>query len=1363
MSAHAPHAERPDHEATAFWEHLKDTLYKAPPGKGLVLGLDANADLVAPDETECLVGPLLGRHEPTRNDGYLLECCLQLGLEAPATFPEFQRGAGWSWQHTTGSRKRLDHVLFKSGPWRHQLTCQAIDFDLGVEHVDHVALRARSVLNCGTAAPAPPRQVRCHADDAHTYGAAFWRRLGSPPVQIRPSVTHLLQTHKAWMADLPARPRLPPRQPYVTERTLALLARLRDWRAQHRSVQTVALQQLLRVCLQGWRQLGRDPSLERLWLEYRHIRLTCAALQSQVARIARHAHDSARHDKAGHFLQLTQGAAAHWHATGRPMEAIIRLKWASRRAAERRAVHAAGGYHIGDALEAQFRDQEGGQLIVPERFKVQARAWLSAPAAPCPAAMPTLLDMEASCLRQARRKAPGPDGIPNELRRCQPEAAGLWFWHVCAGIAAYGHEPLHFKLAIVCALYEKGPASLPQNYRSIALLSGMAKIWHGHVRQSLGQVVLSHYDPLQLGGRRGIPVSFAVSAYRAAMDMSVQLGRSTAVLFIDTQAAYYEASRQLIFEGDPRLAAPEEQHLHHVAGLVHVLAHQGALAALGVPAEEVALLKDCVELSHWHLAGSSRTYLASRGSRPGDGLADVLFGALFSIALRHIRRVCLDEGWGHAAAGSYIGRADEVLPLGWADDLAISADFPDPNTLCRDFPRIATVALTTLRFLRFRVNLGSGKTEAMLDIRGPGAKSARGELLGRESMLDLPTGDRLRLTPEYRYLGVVQSPKDTGRRDMELNAQRAQSAWAHARAMLASAGVPWSLKRAWLEGRVLPAAYATIATSTAVSARALAPLEGFYERASRHLVGSWRYAHCLTKPLLYALLGLTAPQHATIIARARLVLQLVTRAPAAVFDLVDAAWSRGTDWCLLLADACRQVWTALPHQATPSATLSNIRAVAADLGKACKFLSRWGTLQKCFCDLWADLHNARTRRVIGDTGTFTCDLCRQSLPSKQALAAHIHKKHSVVNCITKYTHGTVCLWCNCELHSTDRLKYHLRVTYQCMYGLRVTVGEAYQYGSGTKRSGQRAHRGLPPIRLPGPQNATPAQRRAAAEGRMCTADELRSELQAATGASSPWEWPRQPAPEPTLASPCAAVAAESQPALNAAPDITASPASSLGWEGYHLQWRTLWLSSTLPRDDVTCPSPLWHRLVGVSNLWQLPGLWHRWWKLWWAAHQGNAWSFQHRRAFHALRSQLMQGDVSSNPSTDQATSSAAGRTGTEADPQPLSGPPAAMIDLLEATVTFRHVCNCVNHGGMLWILGAPSRPGLSLLRALLPSALFHFVNTDAGTAFVAAHPSCLVALWRAPLCSLFAVRPKDSPPTIAPMRASFVYRPGSLD
>ncbi|CAE7243796.1 pol [Symbiodinium sp. KB8] len=792
-SAHAPHAERPDAEATLFWQELKLACLRAPSHRGLVLGIDANADFFAPDDEEQLIGTLLAAGEPHRNDMHLLELCIHLGLMAPATHAGVQIGDGWSWEHTGGTRRRIDHILCQAGPWAVQTTSQALDLDLGHKTRDHMPLRAQATLHCPQVPVKRNSPRRCTAAELLSHGADLWQsiREGLHPAHGPSTCVHLLtKCYRDFTSRLPKQAPLTIRQPYLVPSTVVALADLRDWRQQLRLVGQTHRLCCLQASFQAWK--GGHAQITHV-AERRDACRLHAVMSAQEARMSRKIHDLARRDKARHFLQLTKAATDLWHADGRPMEALTKLRWASRKAAEKRAVFAAGGYDIDDQLEEQFRSQEGGRLISSSQ--------------------------------------------------------------VCTQIALSGREPLHFKLALICALYKKGPAALPQNYRSIALLNGMAKVWHSYLRTTVGQSVLQGYAPFQLGGKRGIPVGFAVAAYRCAMDLSHAAGRSVAVLFIDIQAAYYEASRSLVFAGDT-LDSPEDGlNGSHLQSLAQDLLNSGALELFGVPLEERSLLQDCVACSHWRLVTSERLFAATRGSRPGDGLADVIFGALFSIALRHIQRVCTAEGLAHHSLAAATGGDAELLQLGWADDLAILSDFE------RSFPRLASVAISTLQALKFRVNLGAGKTEALLDVRGPKAKQIRGEMLTGDSSIVLSPGVVLRFAPEYRYLGVVQTPRDTGRRDVELSARRACSAWAHGRSLLASTNLPWALKTSWLSGRVLPAAYATLATSVAVSARAWSPLTGFYERAARTLVGSWQFGHFLTGPMLGGVLGLGALQY----------------------------------------------------------------------------------------------------------------------------------------------------------------------------------------------------------------------------------------------------------------------------------------------------------------------------------------------------------------------------------------------------------------------------------------------------------------------------------------------------------------------
>ena len=1334
-SAHAPHADRPAAEATTFWQDLKIAILRAPSYRGVVLGLDANADFFAPDDDGVLIGDLTAAGEPGRNDMHLLEFCMHLGLEAPATRAEVQVGPGWSWEHTGGTRKRIDHILFQAGPWDVQATSQALDLDLGHLTRDHMPLRAKTCLHCPRPPTRPQGPRRCTAAELLSHGAELWHNVRA---QLRhyhspdQCVGLLIQEHGRFVARLPKRPPFTPRQPYLAPATVVALGDLRDWRQQLRIITRTQRLCCLQVWFSGWRNGYANTSDLAARRDSRRL---LAAFSGQERRLSRKVHELARRDKAQHFLALTQAATDLWHSDGRPMEALTKLRWASRKAAEKRAVFAAGGYDIDAQLEEQFRAQEAGRRVNDAQIVQEYRAWVDGPPTMCSSALPTLLQLEHLCRRQKAAKAPGPDLILNELWRGFPAYSGQWFWQVCTLIALTGHEPLHFKLALLCALYKKGPAALPNNYRSIALLNGMAKVWHSHLRSSVGQSVLRGYGPFQLGGRKQIPVSFAVAAYRCAADLSHAAGRSIAVLFVDIQAAYYEASRQLVFTGGDLGEPATGLNGAHLTLLAQELLSSGALEILGVPAEERALLQDCVECSHWRLVSSSRTYAAMRGSRPGDGLADILFGALFSVALRHIQRTCQAEGLVHRSIGSAVGTDGDLLQLGWADDLAVVADFDTPSDLQTQFPRIASIAISTLQAMKFRVNLGAGKTEALLDIRGPQAKRIRGEMLLGQSTVVLAPDLILRVAPEYRYLGVVQTPHDTGRRDMELCARRACSAWAHGRNLLAGSCLPWALKTAWLSGRVLPAAYATLATSLAVSARAWSPLTGFFERAARTLVGSWRFGHFLTGPLMGAVLGLATPEHAAIVARVRLVTQLVTAGPHDLLEVFEAAWNRATPWCELLADGLRSLSVALPPiRDLPVTSLAYVRLAVKPIRKLCRRISRWGSQMQAVWDLWQDVVLPRHKAVLGTPTALHCPLCQQSLPSRHSLAAHMHRKHSVVNVMTRYTAGTICLWCHTEHHSTDRLKYHLSRSTTCLHGLRVVTGPVYSYGSGTKRTGERQHRGLPPIRLPGPVNATAAQRRAASEGRACTDAELTAELFQATGATSPHDWPAPSSADSACRDDANDVQSQAPPACEG-PGPTSGPSLSSG--AVAVRWFSISDFSAVAATDWHTPSPLWDGLLRQHFVIQLPAQWHRFWRIWQAMQSLHSWSPLSFRAAAVLR------DASAFiPGTGSAARE----------------PPSALLDFLAATIAFRRICLALQSGGCFWISGVPSATGLALLKCLLPSAVFYTVPAQPSPAFVVAHVTSSPSVWRSELSSLLDGVPVAASPRVLPIRASLVYR-----
>ena len=317
-------------------------------------------------------------------------------------------------------------------------------------------------------------------------------------------------------------------------------------------------------------------------------------------------------------------------------------------------------------------------------------------------------------------------------------------------------------------------------------------------------------------------------------------------------------------------------------------------------------------------------------------------------------------------------------------------------------------------------------------------------------------------------------------------------------------------------------------------------------------------------------------------------------------------------------------------------------------------------------------------------------------------------------------------------------KYHLSRTPACLHGLRVVTGTVYSYGSGTKRTGERQHRGIPPQRLPGPLNATPAQRLAAAEGRVCTAGELSAELLRVTGSDDVYRWSsgnvdaalaQAPARVDLIDAPSAAMPVGVPP-----PSSTPRP----------LRWFSLVDYSRVAASDWHTPSPRWDGILQSPFVIQLPSTWHRFCRVWLAMQSVPAWSGQAFRAARVLR------DVSVvDPGIDPVAAGAS--------------PPPLLLDFLAATVSLRQVCSALHSHGCAWISGIPSPTGQSLLRSLLPDTTFHVVRSESTTAFVAAHVTSSPSVWRRELSSLLAASPVVASPSVLPLRSTLVYRTRSLN
>ena len=135
--------------------------------------------------------------------------------------------------------------------------------------------------------------------------------------------------------------------------------------------------------------------------------------------------------------------------------------------------------------------------------------------------------------------------------------------------------------------------------------------------------------------------------------------------------------------------------------------------------------------------------------------------------------------------------------------------------------------------------------------------------------------------------------------------------WSQAASLIHSPALPWPLKLAWFQGRTLPAAFSSLATTLAVSNRALSPLTGFYEQCLRQLASTWDDGHHASSDTLKVCIHAPDVDVSLCTARVRLLCRILQRRSDAVYDLFAAAWDRDGRWASLMCQAVRQLRPSL--------------------------------------------------------------------------------------------------------------------------------------------------------------------------------------------------------------------------------------------------------------------------------------------------------------------------------------------------------------------------------------------------------------------------------------------------------------------
>ncbi|CAE6922405.1 unnamed protein product [Symbiodinium sp. CCMP2456] len=394
-----------------------------------------------------------------------------------------------------------------------------------------------------------------------------------------------------------------------------------------------------------------------------------------------------------------------------------------------------------------------------------------------PTDIPSLHELESALRSASTDRAYGLDGIPGEVLHYGGPYIAKVVYQLLLKSAFRLCEPIQHKGGTLYFIWKhKGPKQCCSSYRGILVSSVIGKALHKTVRNRCAAPLANSTVPLQVGGLPQYPVTVPAHAARLFQSGCQSRRRSHAILFLDLQEAFYRIIRPLITGDHPsdsevaRICAAVQLPSGTMHELREFLGGPSLLRAAGSSAWADGAVAESLHDTWFRLPDEPEVVVTRTGSRPGDSLSDMVFSFLFAKVLQQVRGALeRAELLAHIPWSPHM--CNRIQPLDfdppqqlglsdatWMDDLSMFLMGEDAPSLTKALG-FGTSSLIDACLQRALVpNLSKGKTEAIVQLHGKGAKSERRRIFGEDDgtlplSCRLWQGAKLRVVPVYRHLG----------------------------------------------------------------------------------------------------------------------------------------------------------------------------------------------------------------------------------------------------------------------------------------------------------------------------------------------------------------------------------------------------------------------------------------------------------------------------------------------------------------------------------------------------------------------------------------------------------------------------------
>ena len=584
----------------------------------------------------------------------------------------------------------------------------------------------------------------------------------------------------------------------------------------------------------------------------------------------------------------------------------------------------------------------------------------------------------------------------------------------------------------------------------------------------------------QFGGRQHQGVDFATHTLQSFLQLAASHKRSCGIFFLDIKSAYYRLLRTLAV--GPTCSTEELGRILETMGMPAELlpdlrqaaAGTCALQQTGCPDWLTAFGNQFHRCTWFTTRHSDDVTMTMRGTRPGDGFADLLFNLVVGRILRQLESDLEHEGiqtklyWNGRIGFEAQDGTDtctNALNVVWADDIAMMIHHDSPQDLVEVFE--IAMKLTVERFAKhgLLLNFEKGKTEVLLLLRGPRSRTLKRDIFHKEepSLSISPQGFgqiQVRLTDKYKHLGSTIHATGKIRHELRIRVGAAHSAFSqHRRAVYHNRALQFSKRRQIFQACVLSVFYWNCCTWPPLNPADLTYLNGALVRLLRRLLlPEAPHDELLhwTHQKIYMTAGILEPKLYIRVCRLGYFARLMRHGPEALWALLatDGTWIAQIPddmtwyttncqsrtfrppfqhpdgpgyWHKILLDqpAC---WKGLLKKATAHALLQAEIHTKADLFER--------SLAKAMANHHKDLLPQPELLPAGSTQTYVCMPCGRTFGSKVGWAIHTFRVHGRLAAARYLADQAACDFCHHTFYNEHRLYLHLRYSKRCFDHLR---------------------------------------------------------------------------------------------------------------------------------------------------------------------------------------------------------------------------------------------------------------------------------------------------------------------------------------